>query len=159
MRLEPLRRRDIPRCVEIEQILFPGDDPWTSRAFHSELDAGHFYLAARPDEGDELLGYAGLAVVGRRRGEYESTVHTIGVAPEYQGQGIGKTLLRALLERADEFEAPVFLEVRTDNTTALALYESHGFERLGIRKRYYQPSGADAYTMVRPARTRDGVAG
>jgi ribosomal-protein-alanine N-acetyltransferase len=86
-------------------------------------------------------------------------VHTIGVAPEHQGQGIGKALLQALLARADEFEAPVFLEVRTDNTTALALYERHGFERLGIRKRYYQPSGADAYTMVRPARTRDGVAG
>ncbi|MGW3998748.1 ribosomal protein S18-alanine N-acetyltransferase [Amycolatopsis sp. NPDC004772] len=159
MRLEPLRRMDIARCVEIEKILFPGDDPWSARAFHSELDAGNFYLAARPDEGDELLGYAGLAVVGRRRGEYEATVHTIGVAPEYQGQGIGKALLQALLARADEFEAPVFLEVRTDNTTALGLYERHGFERLGIRKRYYQPSGADAYTMVRPARTRDGVAG
>ncbi|GHG39165.1 MULTISPECIES: ribosomal protein S18-alanine N-acetyltransferase [Amycolatopsis] len=159
MRLEPLRRMDIARCVEIEKILFPGDDPWSARAFHSELDAGNFYLAARPDEGNELLGYAGLAVVGRRRGEYEATVHTIGVAPEHQGRGIGKALLQALLARADEFEAPVFLEVRTDNTTALALYERHGFERLGIRKRYYQPSGADAYTMVRPARTRDGVAG
>ncbi|MEU4249431.1 ribosomal protein S18-alanine N-acetyltransferase [Amycolatopsis sp. NPDC026612] len=159
MRLEPLRRMDIARCVEIEKILFPGDDPWSARAFHSELDVGNFYLAARSDEGGELLGYAGLAVVGRRRGEYEATVHTIGVAPEHQGRGIGTALLQALLARADEFEAPVFLEVRTDNTTALALYERHGFERLGIRKRYYQPSGADAYTMVRPARTRDGVAG
>ena len=153
MRLEPLRRRDIARCVEIEQILFPGDDPWSSRAFHSELDAGNFYLAARPDEGDELLGYAGLAVVGRRRGEYEATVHTIGVAPEYQGQGIGKALLQALLVRADEFEAPVFLEVRTDNEPAIGMYLAHGFEHLGLRRRYYQPSGADAYTMGRPAQS------
>lgn len=159
MRLDPLRRKDIARCVEIEKILFPGDDPWSSRAFHSELDAGNFYLAARADDTGELIGYAGLAVLGRRRGEYEAQVHTIGVAQEWQGQGIGTALLRALLTRADEFEAPVFLEVRTDNDTALGLYERHGFERVGIRKRYYQPSGADAYTMVRPARTRDEVVG
>ena len=159
MRLDPLPRKDIARCVEIEKILFPGDDPWSARAFHSELDAGNFYLAARPDESDELIGYAGLAVLGRRPGEYEAQVHTIGVDLAWQGQGIGTALLRALLTRADEFEAPVFLEVRTDNDTALGLYERHGFERVGIRKRYYQPSGADAYTMVRPARTRDEVAG
>ncbi|GAA4540518.1 ribosomal protein S18-alanine N-acetyltransferase [Amycolatopsis samaneae] len=160
MRLEPLRRKDIARCVEIEKILFPGDDPWSAWAFQTELDAGNFYLAARPDDSDELVGYAGLAVVGRKRGEYETSVHTIGVVPEAQGQGYGKALLRALLERADELDAPVFLEVRTDNESAIALYERHGFERIGVRKRYYRPSGADAYTMVRPARTRaDEVAG
>ncbi|QRP45331.1 ribosomal protein S18-alanine N-acetyltransferase [Amycolatopsis sp. FDAARGOS 1241] len=160
MKLDRLRRSDVRRCAEIEQVLFPGDDPWSAAAFHSELDQGHLYVAARSDEGTELLGYAGLAVVGRR-GDYETSVHTIGVVPEAQGQGIGKALLRALLERADELSAPVFLEVRTDNDTAVGLYERHGFEKLGIRKRYYQPSGADAFTMVRPARTpaRDEVAG
>ncbi|MEV4596578.1 ribosomal protein S18-alanine N-acetyltransferase [Amycolatopsis sp. NPDC049253] len=160
MKLDRLRRSDTKRCAEIEQVLFPGDDPWSARAFHSELDQGHFYLAARTDDGTELLGYGGLAVVGRR-GEYEAEIHTIGVVPEAQGQGIGKALLRALLERADEVSAPVFLEVRTDNDTAVGLYERHGFEKLGIRKRYYQPSGADAFTMARPARTpaRDEVAG
>ncbi|WP_328606247.1 ribosomal protein S18-alanine N-acetyltransferase [Amycolatopsis sp. NBC_00345] len=160
MKLDQLRRGDVRKCAEIEEILFPGDDPWSARAFHSELDQGHYYLAARSDDGTELLGYAGLAVVGRR-GEYEASVHTIGVVPEAQGQGIGKALLRALLERADELTAPVFLEVRTDNATAVGLYERHGFQKLGVRKRYYQPSGADAYTMARPARTpaRDEVAG
>ncbi|QYN24917.1 ribosomal protein S18-alanine N-acetyltransferase [Amycolatopsis sp. DSM 110486] len=160
MKLDGLRRSDLKRCAEIEQVLFPGDDPWSARAFHSELDQGHFYLAARTDDGTELLGYGGLAVVGRR-GEYEAEIHTIGVVPEAQGQGIGKALLRALLDRADEASAPVFLEVRTDNDTAVGLYERHGFEKLGIRKRYYQPSGADAFTMARPARTpaRDEVAG
>ncbi|GAA3538475.1 ribosomal protein S18-alanine N-acetyltransferase [Amycolatopsis ultiminotia] len=159
MKLDQLRRADVAKCAEIEKILFPGDDPWSSRAFHSELDQGHYYLAARSDDGAELLGYAGLAVVGRR-GDYETNVHTIGVVPEAQGQGIGKALLRALLARADELAAPVFLEVRTDNDTAVALYEAHGFQKLGIRKRYYQPSGADAFTMARPARSpaRDEVA-
>ncbi|MGW4490204.1 ribosomal protein S18-alanine N-acetyltransferase [Amycolatopsis sp. NPDC004368] len=160
MKLDRLRRSDAKRCAELEQVLFPGDDPWSARAFHSELDQGHFYLAARSDDDTELLGYGGLAVMGRR-GEYEAEIHTIGVMPEAQGQGIGKALLRALLDHADEVSAPVFLEVRTDNDTAVGLYEQHGFEKLGIRKRYYQPSGADAFTMARPARTpaRDEVAG
>jgi ribosomal-protein-alanine N-acetyltransferase len=151
-------RRDIRRCVEIEKVLFPGDDPWSALAFHAELDAGGYYLVGRPDDADEPLGYAGLAVVGRRLGEFEASVHTIGVVPEFQGRGIGTALLTALLARADALIAPVFLEVRTDNTSALALYERHGFTRIGLRKRYYQPSGADAYTMMRPTRTHE-VAG
>ncbi|MEC3980245.1 ribosomal protein S18-alanine N-acetyltransferase [Amycolatopsis sp. H20-H5] len=158
MRLEPLHRKDIGRCVEIEKILFPGDDPWNARAFQSELDAGGFYLSAHPDDSDELIGYAGLAVVGRP-GEYEASVHTIGVEPGSQKHGVGTALLLALLVRADELSAPVFLEVRTDNDAAIGLYERHGFERLGLRKRYYQPSGADAYTMGRPVQVRNEVAG
>jgi len=43
----------------------------------------------------------------------------------------------------------IFLEVRTDNATAIALYESEGFAKIGVRKRYYRASGADAYTMQR----------
>ncbi|MFC4001497.1 ribosomal protein S18-alanine N-acetyltransferase [Prauserella oleivorans] len=156
MRLEPLRRRHVRRCAEIEKVLFAGDSPWPAAAFHSELDAGGYYLVALSDTG-EVVGYAGLARAGRP-GDWETSVHTIGVLPEYQGQGVGTELLRALLERADELAAPVFLEVRTDNDSAIRLYEKHGFERIGLRKRYYQPSGADAYTMMRPARQTQEVA-
>ena len=46
----------------------------------------------------------------------------------------------------------MYLEVRTDNAAAIALYESAGFVNVGLRKRYYRVSGADAYTMQRPAR-------
>ena len=38
------------------------------------------------------------------------------------------------------------LEVRTDNVTAIALYRSVGFTEVGLRRRYYRISGADAYT-------------
>lgn len=149
--LEPLRRKDIHRCARIEKILFPGDDPWSVRAFESELDSGAFYLGAYDEEG-ALLGYGGIALLGRA-GDFEAEVHTIGVVPEAQGNGIGGALLRALLEHADLFDAAVFLEVRTDNEAAIALYRKTGFREVGMRKRYYQPSGADAYTMRRPARS------
>jgi [ribosomal protein S18]-alanine N-acetyltransferase len=152
-RLEPLRRRDLARCAELETILFPGDDPWRESAFRAELDAGHHYVGAYVDTVG-LVGYAGVSVVGGR-GDAEANVHTIGVDPGWQGKGIGRALLRALLARADEFAAPVFLEVRTDNEAAIGLYEAHGFTRIGMRRRYYWPSGADAYTMARPARVAE----
>jgi [ribosomal protein S18]-alanine N-acetyltransferase len=149
-RLEPLRRKDLARCAELEKILFPSDDPWRERTFAAELDAGNFYVGAYVDD-PGLVGYAGMSIVGHGR-EREADVHTIGVDPAWQRQGIGRALLSALLVKADEAYAPVFLEVRTDNEAAIGLYQAHGFHRIGLRRRYYQPSGADAYTMARPAR-------
>jgi ribosomal-protein-alanine N-acetyltransferase len=102
-------------------------------------------------DGVGLVGYAGMSVVGRP-GDREASEHTIGVDPVCQRQGIGRALLNSLLAKADEVRAPVFLEVRTDNAAAIGLYEAHGFHRIGLRRRYYQPSGADAYTMGRPPR-------
>jgi ribosomal-protein-alanine N-acetyltransferase len=143
--LGPLLESDAPRCAELERILFPGDDPWSERAFREELRAGYHYVAARVD--DTLVGYAGLGIAGD-----EAEVHTLGVDPVHQGRGIGRALLRELLHVADAAHAAVFLEVRTDNEPAHALYASEGFAVVGLRKRYYAPSGADAHTMRRDPR-------
>jgi ribosomal-protein-alanine N-acetyltransferase len=143
--LGPLTRADAARCAELESQLFDGDDPWPARAFVAELEAKHnHYLAARAEE--KLVGYGGIARLGRKR-PYEYEIHTVGVDAAYQGQGIGRQLLTGLLEYADG--GTVFLEVRTDNEPAIALYESAGFVRVGLRRRYYRASGADAYTMRR----------
>lgn len=147
----PLVADDAMRCAELERVLFPGDGPWSAAAFLSEIGARHnTCLAARV--GDRLTGYAVLAALGRD-GDREFEVHTIGVDPAHQGRGIGRALLRRMLAVADAEAAPVVLDVRTDNVPALTLYESHGFEVAGVRPRYYRPSRADAYLMVRPAGT------
>lgn len=147
--IDALRESDAPRCAELEKLLFPGDDPWTERAFVEELRAGHAFVAARL--GDELVGYAGLGFVAGPP-QAEAEIHTIGVDPAHQRAGIGRALLRTLLGVADEAHAAVFLEVRTDNEAARGLYEAEGFTVVGLRKRYYRPSGADAYTMRREPR-------
>ncbi len=140
-----LKTLDAARCAELEAKLFEGDDPWPERAFIAELKAKHIhYVAAR--DGDLLVGYAGIARLGRSK-PYEYEIHTIGVDPAYQGQGIGRRLVAELLEIASG--GAVYLEVRTDNVPAIKLYESFGFVNVGLRKRYYRASGADAYTMKR----------
>lgn len=143
--LGPLTPADAARCAELESQLFPGDDPWPAQAFRAELAAEHnHYVAARL--GETVVGYAGIARLGRKA-PFEYEIHTIGVDSAHQGKGIGRLLLDDLLEFAGS--AVVFLEVRTDNEPAIALYTSSGFAVVGLRKRYYRVSGADAYTMRR----------
>jgi len=61
---------------------------------------------------------------------------------------VGRTMLAALLDRARVTGAEsVFLEVRSHDGGAQALYTSFGFEVLGVRRGYYQPEGADALVM------------
>jgi len=141
--LEALRWWDLERVAELESALFATDSPWPAEAFWAELAAGHHYVAHRASDGT-VDGYAGLGEAGD-----DATVHTIGVARRAQGRGIGRALLNDLIEAAHGRR--ILLEVRTDNLPAITLYESCGFARLGLRRRYYQPSGADAFAMARPA--------
>lgn len=143
VRIEPMALEDVPEVVALEAELFATDSPWTAAMFAGEVRAGRSYWVARGDPAGDLLGYAGLAI-----GLDDADVQTIGVAERARGQGLGRALLRTLLAAAGE--RAVHLEVRTDNGVAIALYVSEGFERIGLRRRYYHPSGADAFTMMRP---------
>lgn len=143
-----LTHRDAARCAELEAQLFDGDDPWPKAAFIREVAAMHTrYVAARV--GGTLVGYAGMARLGRTP-PFEYEIHTIGVDPEFRGRGIGRAMMDVLLEFTGP-DAVVYLEVRTDNEPAIGLYTSLGFVTVGLRKRYYRASGADAYTMRREA--------
>ncbi|WP_132994124.1 ribosomal protein S18-alanine N-acetyltransferase [Gordonia zhaorongruii] len=142
---------DLARCAELETQMFSGDSPWPLAGFISELRADHNrYFAVRPAQGGRVAGYAGISVLGPVD-DRECEIHTIAVDPDFRGRGYGRALLAALLDVADRVAAPVFLEVRTDNQVAISLYERNAFTVAGTRRKYYQPSGADAYTMVRPA--------
>jgi ribosomal-protein-alanine N-acetyltransferase len=148
VKLREMTLNDLPGVLELERLLF-SDDAWSERTYRDELaDPGgtrHYVLA---EEGGDLAGWAGLAAVGG-----QGDVLTIGVRPELQGRGIGARLLTALLhEAADRGCGEVYLDVRADNDRARRLYERFGFTPVGVRKRYYQPSGVDAIVMVRESR-------
>lgn len=159
-RVRLLTPADAPACAEIEQILFPEDSPWSAEAFASEIAAPHTHCLALettdPAREPQLIGYAILAVGGPSH-DPEAEIHTIGILPEWQGKGLSKLLMDLLVAVADRLRAPIFLEVRTDNRPAVGLYERYGFAIEGTRRAYYQPSGADAFTMVRPGFVSDAT--
>ena len=90
-----------------------------------------------------LVGYAGLWLMVD-----EAHVTTIGVNPEYRGQGVGELLFLGLVDISREMKAErMTLEVRVSNASAQALYRKYGLEVAGMRKRYYSDNGEDAYIM------------
>ena len=143
--LRPMTTADIPAVLELEHALF-GEEAWSRQMLAGELrqqPASRHYLVA--EEAGRLAGYGGLLAAGG-----QADVLTMAVAADHWGQGIGSALLTALLaEAARRGCTQVFLEVRTDNQRAQRLYRRYGFAEIGIRKGYYQPSGADALVMRR----------
>jgi [ribosomal protein S18]-alanine N-acetyltransferase len=143
--LRSMRWWDIGQIMRLEAELFAGD-AWSDTMFWSELAErdSRTYVVAVDD--DAVVGYAGLCAYG----EDISYVQTIGVTTSHQRRGVGTVLLTTLLDDADRRGARhVDLEVRADNESAIELYRRHGFAPLGVRKGYYQPSGADALVMRR----------
>jgi [ribosomal protein S18]-alanine N-acetyltransferase len=141
--LREMRWWDIDGVLELERDLF-GDESWTVAMFWSELSEtdSRYYLVAA--EGDRIIGYAGLCAYAD-----ESFVQTIAVARDRQRNGIGAQLLSLLIDEARRRDEPmVGLEVRADNLGAQRMYERFGFEHIGVRKGYYQPSNTDAVLMV-----------
>ena len=91
-----------------------------------------------------IVGYAGIAFTGS--GE-PVDIHTLAVAKEYQGRGLGQQLLDHLVEKAIASNASsILLEVRDGNEPARALYGKNGFTEISRRVGYYARFG-DALVM------------
>jgi [ribosomal protein S18]-alanine N-acetyltransferase len=136
---------DLDNVLGLEFALF-GEEAWSRQMLAGELGqqpASRYYLVAEED--GTIVGYAGLLAAGG-----QADVLTIAVSTARWGQGIGSQLLGDLLtEAARRGCAEIFLEVRADNTRAQRLYHWWGFDNIGIRRGYYQPSGMDAIVMRR----------
>ena len=164
-RLRPMVTADLVDVLALEHELF-ADDPWTPEMFADEIvqpadsrlylvaeaaaddggvEARNIVSGAGRDPGTVMAGYAGMLFVP---GGLAADVLTIAVRESHWGLGIGSALLDALIQAARERDCvEVFLEVRADNPRARGLYLRRGFEEIGLRRGYYQPSGADAIVM------------
>lgn len=137
---------DLSAIMPLETATF-GTDAWSTDSMAAELASPHTYyvVAFRSETPDAVDGYAGLlAPSGAREGD----VQTIAVAEPARRQGLGRALLHGLVTEAHRRGTrDVFLEVRADNPGAQRLYETFGFERIGVRRGYYQPDNVDAIVM------------
>jgi len=125
--------------------------PWTRGIFADCLKAGHecWVLMRR----SAIIGHGVLSVAAG-----EAHLLNVCVRRDDQGQGLGRILVRHMLDRALARGAEVvFLEVRPSNYVAGALYESIGFNEIGRRKDYYPAAHGheDARVMAMQLRLDD----
>jgi [ribosomal protein S18]-alanine N-acetyltransferase len=144
--IERLRWWHLDDVLLIEKDLF-GDEQWSAAMFWNEFANEHHYVGAF--DGAEVVGYAGMAISPPS----EAWVNNIAVRRDRQRHGVGRALLDHLLEEARRENIPqTLLEVAANNAPAVRLYDEYGFEVIGVRRGYYQPSNTDALVMRREQR-------
>jgi ribosomal-protein-alanine N-acetyltransferase len=114
--------------------------PWSLASFQSSLDSSHqcYVLESTMIDGEALDGGANIvayAIVSTAADEAE--LLNITVSSNEQRQGLGHLLLQCLSNSFDESIATFFLEVRRSNYQAIALYDAHYFNEVGVRSNYY----------------------
>ena len=136
------REELLPRIQRIEQASF--SLPWTEAMLRIQLDRNsHIFLTAQA--GGRIVGYIGLMYVLD-----EGYISNVAVSPDYRRQGIADALITRLCEICTGLELSfVTLEVRAGNAPAIALYEKHGFQRVGLRRNYYERPKEDALIMTK----------
>ncbi len=123
----------------IEADTFPR--PWSQADFEKEMtqNACARYLVAETE--GKIVGFAGAWLILD-----EGHITNIAVQKEYRGRGIGERLTAALMQYAANLGVVYMtLEVRRGNLIAQSLYKKLNFEYVGVRKRYYEDNGEDAF--------------
>jgi ribosomal-protein-alanine N-acetyltransferase len=120
---------DLDDVIQIESVNFPF--PWTAGNFKDSINLGHICLLLEIDEA--VIGYAILMMVLD-----EAHLLNISVSSAWKGKGWGRYLLNHMMQIGREKGGlNMFLEVRSSNVSAITLYESIGFNEMGMRPGYY----------------------
>ena len=130
---EPVKQvATIQAVAAIETIIQP-QDAWTYQTL-SELLAQDSIDLLVVYQIDKVVGYCLYQVVFE-----QAEILRIGTHPDYQRQGIASRIFARLNKalEANQVES-LLLEVRADNTAAIALYEQQGLAVIHTRKGYYQ---------------------
>ena len=136
--IENMKPHHLDSVVNIENICFA--NPWSRADLEQQLnlDTSHFAVATLDGN---VVGYMGLQIFSG-----EGYVTNVAVLPEYRRQGIAKMLIEKQLQNEMSF---ITLEVRESNLPAIKLYESCGFENVGIRPKFYSNPTENAIIMTR----------
>lgn len=123
---------DIPHLLSLEQQGMTS--PWTFGALAQHLESpGSEPLVAIHSQTHKPIGYVAI-----RRVADEAEILRLTVEPRSRRRGIASQLLAATLHRLRQnATVTCFLEVRDDNSPALALYQKFSFRTLYRRPSYY----------------------
>jgi len=131
----------VPRIAELAILCFRS--PWSEGSLREEVrnPIAHYRVLENPE--GVIIGYAGMwAFLG------ESHITNVAIHPDYRGKGLGRALMLDSMATAVKHKARAMtLEVRESNIIAQNLYFSLGFEKAGLRKRYYSDTGENALVL------------
>lgn len=143
----PLIPELIPAAVALDRQVLGG--LWTANGYQREIDSPNgLILALVANQPPTAAATAAATLIGMGCLWMildEAHITILAIAPSHRRQGLGRMLLLALLANArTQGMARATLEVRATNETAIALYQSLGFQEAGRRKQYYQNPVEDA---------------
>lgn len=143
-----MTEHDLLEVVEIEEA--SGLSRWGWAAYYAELQGTNrdLMLIARvaPAPSIEHQRIAGYIVARESAGELH--INNVAVREQYRRRGIGSLLLSCIMDTARRLKVQVaFLEVRSGNQAAQALYEQTGFKAIARRPDYYSDPQEDAVVM------------
>lgn len=120
--------------ISIKDILTTEfDDFWNYEILKSELESNNSYFFVAKNISGEIVGFAGIKVILD-----EADIMNIVVKKDFRNNGIGSLLLDYLISYSKNINLKtITLEVNEINIPAIKLYEKFDFEKLGIRKKYY----------------------
>jgi ribosomal-protein-alanine N-acetyltransferase len=133
---------DATMIAAMEEEYF--SDAWSRKDIFTYICSGDSMSFVATDDSGVVIAY----MLGRIIAP-EGEIYRIAVDERHRRRGIGYRLLSFALktERGRGLES-IFLEVRSKNEAAIALYRAYGFEDIGIRKNYYKNPSDDAIVMV-----------
>ncbi len=143
----PMTAADLDEVLAIESVSHI--HPWTLGNFSDSLAAGHWAYCVRPNFGDCVAGsYLDPKILWAYCVLFpavdELHLLNITVTPQLRKLGIGARMMGAIEGVAAQQGMPrIILEVRPSNGSALRLYQSLGYEQIGLRKNYY-PAQSDS---------------
>lgn len=142
----PMTVADLDAVLAIESVSHI--HPWTKGNFSDSLAAGHWAYCVRPQLSDPIKGsYLDPEVLWAYCILFpavdELHLLNITVSPKLRRLGIGVKMMNAIEGVAAQQNMPrIILEVRPTNDAALKLYQSLGYEQIGLRKNYYPVDAA-----------------
>jgi RimJ/RimL family protein N-acetyltransferase len=92
--------------------------------------------------GSDLVGMAGFAVSDRAKSRHKGMMWGVFVRPDWRGRGLGKALVRRVIEHAAEHVMVLQAAVVTTNDGARRVYHQLGFVPYGIERKALCVDGA-----------------
>ena len=139
--IRPMAAEDVTAVGRIESQF---SSSWTKSQISTEIDrkAGVSLIA---ENGEEIIGWCCGMILAP-----EAELLKVAVTANRQRQGVANLLLQELVTLFTQNGVEqIFLEVRSANIPALALYRSLAWKEQGIRKNYYSRPTDDAVLLLR----------